>query len=105
MDKKLINIFEKHGFSVIEEPDDDSIIIMQYTPAGEDWNLYFDRWEDVEDYEFDPEEEFTMWVEAKRSGTSGVPCVPDLWKDQLWKQKTIEKLKKSIFNYKHKEKK
>ena len=60
MDKKLINIFEKHGFSVIEEPDNDSITIRQYTPAGEDWNLYFDRWEDVEDYEVDPEEEFTM---------------------------------------------
>lgn len=105
MDKKLINIFEKHGFSVIEEPDNDGITIQQYTPEGEDWNLYFDRWEDVEDYEVDPEYEFTMWVEARQNGIRGVPCIPELWKDQLWKQKAIEKLKKSIFNYKHKEKK
>lgn len=101
MEKKLIRIFENRGFSVIEEPEDDSITIRQYTPAGEDWNLYFNKWEDILEYELDPEEEFEMWIEAKMSGTRGVPCIPDLWKDQLWKQNIIEKLKKGLEKWKN----
>lgn len=99
MEKKLLRIFEKLGFEVDE--DDCGFDIQQYTPEGEDWNLHFDKWEDVLEYEFDPEEEFTMWVEAKRSGTRGVPCMSDLWKDQLWKQKTIEKLKTGLEKWKN----
>lgn len=83
---------EKHGFYVHKEKD--GYEIQQYTPAGEDWCLFFRKLEEIKNYaeNFDPEKEFTMWFNAKQSGIRGVPSIPELWKDQLWKQELLQEI-------------
>jgi len=84
---------EKYGFNVHKV--EDGYEIQQYTPAGEDWCLFFRKLEEIKTYaeeSFDPEEEFTMWVEAKQNGMKGVPSIPELWKDQLWKQELLQEI-------------
>lgn len=80
---------EKYGFTI--RRDKHGFELSQYTPAGEDWNLYFSKLQDLKEYaqNFDPEEEFTMWIEAKKNGVSGVPGPAELWQDQLWKQNLL----------------
>lgn len=87
---------EKNGFMV--EKDDNGWNISQFTPAGEDWNVYVAKLDDFITIaeNFDPEEEFEMWLEAKRGGTAGVPKIPELWQDQLWKQETLNKVLEDI---------
>ena len=53
--KNLEYIIEQHGFDIVYQ--EDTIWIGQYTPAGEDWNLYFDKLEDIIEYaeEYDKE--------------------------------------------------
>lgn len=65
--------------------------VRQYTPAGEDWQLCFDKLSDIKSYavNYDPEEDFKLWF---NSGAKGIPDVPTLWKDQLWKQELLEKV-------------
>ena len=91
----LIKILEDNGFDV--DFGKDNFSISQYTPAGEDWFLSFTDADDLCDYaeNYDPEDDFTMWVEARRRDKS-VPSVPELWKDQLWKQETLLKVKQEI---------
>ncbi len=59
---------EKFGFNVRKTSD--GYEIQQYTPAGEDWNLYAKTIKDFEEVfrDFDEEEEFEMRVEAKTHG-------------------------------------
>lgn len=85
-------ILMENGFEVTKESD--GYAIHQYTPEGEDWWLYFDKLGDIVSYaeNFDPEEEFEMWVEAKHNGVSGVPAIPELWQDQLWKRDILNKV-------------
>ena len=87
---------EKNGFMV--QKFDDCWLISQFTPAGEDWSYEVETLgEMVKIAEgFDPEEEFEMWIEAKRGGTAGVPKIPELWQDQLWKQETLNKVLEDI---------
>lgn len=68
-----------------------------YTPAGEDWEFYVTDEEDFKQYaeNFNPEEEFKMWVEA-RNVVSGVPDIPTLWKDQLWKQEKLKEVANAL---------
>ena len=96
MSKNIRKILENNGFNV--DVIDGGFEISQYTPAGEDWLLTFNKLEDIVDYaeNFDPEEEFTMWIEAKQNGVRGVPSVPELWKDQLWKQELMNKVADEI---------
>lgn len=84
-------ILEDHGFDVTQQ-DDGGWYIHQYTPAGEEWGFDIDSLARIKEYaeNFDPEEEFTMWIEAKKNGTKGVPGIPELWKDQLWKQEILK---------------
>lgn len=65
--------------------------MQQETPAGEDWNLSFNKLQDIKDYaeNYDPEEDFNIWIEAKQNG---VPGVAELWQDQLWKQNLLSRL-------------
>lgn len=94
--KKLIEVFKKHGFCVNEE--DRQFFVSQCTPAGEDWGFYLDNLEDIKDYanNFDPDEEFEMWVEAKRNGCAGVPSYRELLEDQEWKQEVLQDLADEI---------
>ena len=96
MKRKIEKVIEKEGFSISETPD--GYEVSQYTPAGEDWNLYFDKLEDIVQYaeNYDPEEDFAMWVEAKHSGVHGVPSPAELWQDQLWKQETLNRIKDKL---------
>ena len=83
------------SYSVYEEPSQNSrtyVEMGKFSPAGEDFSMIIDF--DAEDqcssfrdslesyYEdFDIDEHIEMWVEAKRSGTSGVPSIRRLVKD------------------------
>ena len=77
--------------------DGEVYLLSCYTPAGEDWEFYVTDEEDFKQYaeNFDPEEEFKMWVEA-RNVVSGVPDIPTLWKDQLWKQEKLKEVANAL---------
>lgn len=96
MTKNIKKILEKNGFDVTKS--DGRFFIHQYTPTGEDWGFYIDNLSDIDDYayNFDPEDEFEMWVEAKHNGARGVPSVSELWQDQLWKQELLNKVADKI---------
>lgn len=72
--------------------------LSQYTPAGQDWFICLNNLEDIVDYaeDFDPEEEFKIWVGANR----GEPDIPTLWKDQLWKQELLNKIAEEVKRFK-----
>lgn len=91
-DKRIIKVLEKNGFDVTKESG--QWFIHQYTPAGEDWGFYLENLDDLVDYaeNFDPDDEFEMWVEAKKNGTSGVPSYSELFEDQLWKQNILKEV-------------
>lgn len=93
-DKKIIKILESNGFDVTRESDEQQWFIHQYTPAGEDWGFYLENLDDLVDYaeNFDPDDEFEMWVEAKKNGTRGVPSYSELFEDQLWKQNILKEV-------------
>lgn len=66
--------------------------IGQHSPAGEDFSMIIDFkaedqcssfLEDLESYyeDFDIDEHIEMWVEARRSGTAGIPSTRELVKD------------------------
>lgn len=94
--KKIIKVLKKNGFNVGFGVN--CIEIQQYTPAGEDWWLSFLSVEDIKSYceNYNPEEDFNMWVEAKQQGTTGIPSIPELWEDQLWKQKLLNKILEEV---------
>lgn len=96
MNKKIKKILENKGFNITGELQ--SFELSIFTPAGEDWNICLDALEDIENYAngFDPEEEFTMWINAKQQGFQGVPSVPELWQDQLWKQNLLNEIVEEI---------
>lgn len=89
-------VLENNGFDVSKESE--GFAIQQYTPEGEDWYLYFDKLEDVVNYAEDycPDEDFEMWLEARHNGVRGVPAIPELWKDQLWKKDILTKVAQEI---------
>ena len=82
----------KYGFNVRKTSD--GYELQHYTPEGEDWNIYLNHLKDIKEYaeNFDPEEEFSMWFEAKQNGVEGVPGVARLWQDQLWKEELLNKI-------------
>lgn len=82
-------VLENNGFTVTRNGN--CWFVSQYTPAGEDWCITFYPLSDVKIYaeNYDPEEDFKMWI---NSGAKGVPSVPELWKDQLWKQEVLNKV-------------
>ena len=92
MQKITVKKLEKLGFNV--EKDNQGYNLQQYTPAGEDWNLSFNNLQDIKDYaeNYDPEEDFNMWIEARQNKVAGVPEPAELWQDQLWKQNLLKKL-------------
>lgn len=92
-EKRLIDIFEEHGFTVSGE--DGCWYIRQYTPEEEDWGFVIGNLEDVVEYaeSFDEEEEFEVLVKAN---ISGKPSISKLWQDQLWKKEVLENLAMEI---------
>lgn len=92
MRKAIIEKFEELGFTVDESQP--GYQVQQYTPAGEDWNLSFTDLQDIKDYaeNYDPEEDFNMWIEARQHGVSGVPDPETLWVDQTWKNDVLTQM-------------
>lgn len=90
------SILENFGFTITQEYK--GYNLQQYTPEGEDWNIYLERLKDIKEYAetFSPEDEFTMWFEAKQHGVRGVPDIAALWQDQLWKQELLNKIANKI---------
>lgn len=91
-------VLEENGFGVSKE--DDQFLIEQYTPAGEDWGFYLDKLSDICEYaeNFDVDEEFEMWVEAKQNGANGVPSYADLLEDQQWKKDLLMKVADEVYD-------
>lgn len=89
----LKKILEKNGFSV-KRIDKKYWDISRYTPEGEDWNFDVYTLKDFLRYAkfFDPEEEFEMWMEARKRGRDDIPRPSRLWQDQLWKQEILDKV-------------
>lgn len=85
-------LLEDNGFNITEI--NGGYELSQYTPAGEDWLITLNELEDIVDYaeNFDPEENFKAWFGANR----GEPDVPELWKDQLWKQELLNEIADQI---------
>ena len=84
--KKYVTICESLGWNVTEYPDENCVDLSQYSPAGEDFifTVEIENFpEEVGAYYngFDPEEHVAMWMDAKRSGTSGIPSIRELVKD------------------------
>ena len=93
--KKLIKAIKDSPFDY--DLVDDEIDLHCYTPAGEDWYVYVVDSEDFKNYaeNYCPDDDFEIWLEA-RHRVGGVPDIPILWKDQLWKQDTLRALAKKL---------
>jgi hypothetical protein len=70
----------------ISDVDDGRVELGKYSPAGEDFAFVTDIEDFVEGVKeyaayFDIDEHIEMWVEARKSGTSGIPSTRELVKD------------------------
>ena len=75
-----------------------TIMLRQYSPAGEDFGFTISDKYPIEDivtayYCFDVEEHVTSWLDAKRNGVSGVPDVVTLVDDANEISNMLEELK------------
>lgn len=89
-------IFEYNNFDINDTGD--GFELSQYTPEGEDWYIYLSDLEDIVEYaeDFDVGEEFKVWFGANR----GEPDAVELWEDQLWKQKLLNKIAEEVKRFK-----
>jgi hypothetical protein len=81
----------------ISEIDDESIELGKYSPAGEDFSFVADIENFVESAKehaahFNLDEHIEMWVEARKSGTGGVPSTRELVKDAEDIDKMLQEL-------------
>jgi len=70
----------------VTDTGDGNIELEKYSPAGEDFIITVGEERFVDNVKayaasFDQEEHIAMWVEARRSGTSGVPSIKELVED------------------------
>lgn len=95
--KKYIDVLEKMDWSVSSYTDDGRVEIETYSPAGEDFLMCVE----VENFPravaeyaagFDIDEHIEMWIEAKRSGTNGVPSARELVHDAEAIDKMLDEL-------------
>ena len=95
--KKYIAVLEKMDWSVSSYTDDGRVEIETYSPAGEDFLMCVE----VENFQravaeyaagIDGDEHIEMWIEAKRSGTNGVPSARELVHDAEAIDKMLDEL-------------
>lgn len=85
LNRKTVLAIEALGWNVWE--DEEHIMFSNSSPAGEDLYEECSKDEDVLDWalnlanNFDVDEHVEMWVDAKRSGVSGVPTIRELVAD------------------------
>lgn len=82
--ERLEKVLDKLNWKVKDVGDEYEI--ETWSPAGENLIEYLDKEDIIESVktiydDFDPDEHVEMWIEAKRSGTSGVPSVSVLIED------------------------
>lgn len=95
--KEYLDVLELHDWSVSSYTGDGRVELQKYSPAGEDFNICVgvEGFPDaVAEYaaEFDIDEHIGMWIEAKRSGTSGVPSARELVHDAEDIDKMLQEL-------------
>lgn len=97
--EELEDYLDDMGWSVYK--DEDGWDIRQASPAGEDFGFFIRHGDDVEQaikeiqeyaYDFDVDEHVRMWVEARNSGTSGVPRLSELVEDAKAIQEMLDEL-------------
>lgn len=86
IEKRYLDVLEKHDWTVSSYTDDGRVELEKYSPAGEDFSICVgveNLPAEVREYAagFDIDEHIEMWIEARRNGTSGVPSTRDLVKD------------------------
>ena len=96
INEKVVEAVEALGWNVSE--DEEYIMFSNSSPAGEDLYEECSKDEDVLDWalnlasSFDADEHIEMWVDAKRSGVSGVPSIRELVEDADEIQKMYDAL-------------
>ena len=92
-----MDILEKREWSVSSYTDDGRVEIEWYSPAGEDFIIcvgvekFLDEVLDYSD-SFDLDEHIAMWIEAKQSGTQGVPGARQIVNDAEEIEKELDEL-------------
>ena len=95
--QEYVDILEKREWSVSSYTDDGRVEIEWYSPAGEDFIICVgvEKFPDeVLDYSdsFDIDEHIAMWIEAKQSGTQGVPGARQIVHDAEEIEKELDEL-------------
>lgn len=101
MNERYRDICERLGWRVMDDGDG-NIELEKYSPAGEDFSFTVSEEsfvENVKEYaaHFDQEEHIEMWVEARRSGTRGVPSIKELAKDAEDIDAMLKELAEALF--------
>lgn len=96
--KNVVEIAESLGWNVSVSGNEYEF--SKYSPAGEDFSFSVEGTDanevvlEIEDYanDFDPEDHIEMWVNAKQSGTKGVPSIKELVEDADAIKEMLEEL-------------
>lgn len=101
MSERYRDICEELGWCWLN-CDDGNIELEKHSPAGEDFSFTVSEEsfvENVKEYaaHFDQEEHIEMWVEARRSGTRGVPSIKELVKDAEDIEAMLKELAEALF--------
>lgn len=97
LEKKYLDVLEARDWSVSSYTEDGRVELETYSPAGEDFVMCVDVEnfpEAVAEYaaDFDIDEHIEMWIEAKNSGTRGVPSARELVHDAEEIDKMLQEL-------------
>lgn len=97
IEKRYLDVLEKHDWVVSSYTDDGRVELEKYSPAGEDFSICVgveNLSAEVREYAagFDIDEHIEMWIEARRNGTSGVPSTRELVKDAEDIDKMLQEL-------------
>lgn len=97
IEKRYLDVLEKHGWAVSSYTDDGRVELEKYSPAGEDFSICVgveNLPAEVREYAagFDIDEHIEMWIGARRNGTSGVPSTRELVKDAEDIDKMLQEL-------------
>lgn len=103
LNAELEEILGDHGWSIYY-CDDNLVEIENHSPAGEDLviDLNVNHFvSELQNYyeDFDVEEQVAMWLNAKRSGRSGIPYVRTLVDDAEAIEKMLEELAIAVTQY------
>lgn len=101
LSEKYVTALEARDWTEMDYTDDGRVELQWYSPAGEDFSICVnvDNFaESVSEYaeNFDIDEHVEMWIDARRSGVSGVPSASELVKDSREIKKELRRLAKAL---------